>query len=65
MKTYMSQILGSEGLGTNILALLSASWAPGISTTFGSTIHRYFDFSDEHKIASLAATPAHTKRNVA
>jgi hypothetical protein len=65
MKPYMTTIIGYALLGAKILALLSASWAPSITTTYGNTIRRYFDFGDEHMLATLAATPAHTAQYVA
>jgi hypothetical protein len=65
MKPYMTIILGSDALGATTLALLSAAWEPSTSTTYGSTIRRYFEFYEEHQIAPLVATPAHMARYVA
>jgi hypothetical protein len=61
----MTKILGSDALGATTLALLSAAWAPNTSTTYGSTIRRYFNLCEEHRLAPLAATPAHMARYVA
>jgi hypothetical protein len=65
MKPYMTKNIGFDALGATTLALLFAAWAPSTSTTYGSTIRRYFDFSEEHSLAPLAATPAHMARYVA
>jgi hypothetical protein len=61
----MTKILGSDVLGAETLALLSATWAPNTATTYRSTIRRYFDFRDEHMLAPVAATPGHMARHVA
>jgi hypothetical protein len=61
----MARILGFDALGATTLALLSAAWAPSTTTTYGSTIRRYFDFCEEHRLAPLAAAPAHMARYVA
>jgi hypothetical protein len=53
MKLYMTKILGFDVLGAKILALVSATWALVTKATYDSTIHRYFDFCDEHKLAPL------------
>jgi site-specific recombinase XerD len=47
------------------LALLSATWAPSTTTTYGNTIRRYFDFREEQRLAPLAPTPANMARYVA
>ena len=60
----MARILGFDALGATTLALLSAAWAPSTATTYGSTIRRYFDLCNEHKLAPLSATPAHMARYV-
>jgi hypothetical protein len=59
MKPYMTKILGSDVLDASTLALLSATWAPNTTTTYGNTIPVYFDFCDEHIFALLATAPAH------
>jgi hypothetical protein len=64
MKPYMTKTLGSYVLGAKTLALLSTRWAPTTSATYGSTIRRYFDLCNEHKLAPLSATPAHMARYV-
>jgi hypothetical protein len=38
---------------------LSAAWALNTRVTYNNTIRRYFDFCEEHILASLAAIPAH------
>jgi hypothetical protein len=65
MKPYMTRMLGSDALSATTLALLSATWAPSKAATYGSTIRRYFDFCEEHRLAPLAATLAHMARYVA
>jgi hypothetical protein len=65
MKPYITRLLGSNVLGAKTLALLSATWAPNMATTYGSTIRRYFDLCKEHRLSPLVATPAHMARYVA
>jgi hypothetical protein len=65
MKPYMTKILDSNALGATSLALLSAAWVPSTSATYGSTIRRYSDLCEEHRLAALVATPAHMARYVA
>jgi hypothetical protein len=65
MKPYMTIILGFDALGATTLALLSAAWAPSKTTTHGITICHYFDLREEHRLAPLAATPAHMAYYVA
>jgi hypothetical protein len=66
MKPYVTKALGLDAsLGATTLALLSAAWAPITTSTYGGTIRRYFEFCEEHRLAPLAATPAHMARYVA
>jgi site-specific recombinase XerD len=65
MKPYITKVLSSDSLGATTLALLSAAWAPSTLATYGSTIRRYFDLCEEHRLAPLAATLAHMARYVA
>jgi hypothetical protein len=65
MKPYITKIIDFDVLGAKTPAVLSAAWAPSTSATYGRTIHRYFDFYDEHMLVVLAATPAHMVRYVA
>jgi hypothetical protein len=65
MKPYMTTILGYDALGATTQALLSVTCVPSTTSTYGSTIRRYFDFSEEHQLAQLAATPAYKARYVA
>jgi hypothetical protein len=44
---------------------LSVAWASSTAATYGNTIRRHFDFCEEHRLAPLAATPAHMARYVA
>jgi hypothetical protein len=65
IKTYIAKIIGSDVLVEKTLALRSAAWAPNITTTYGSTIRRYFNLCEEDRLAPLAPTPAHMARYVA
>jgi hypothetical protein len=66
MKPFMTRILDSGVLGPKTLALLSAAWAPPNTTaTYGNSTRRYFDLCEEHRLAPLAATPAHMARYIA
>jgi hypothetical protein len=62
VKSYITKIIGSTVLGAKTLALLSAAWTSITTTTHGRTIRRYVELCDEHRLAPLAATPAHLAR---
>jgi hypothetical protein len=63
MKPYMiNKILGSDVLGADILALISVAWAPITATAYGRALRGYFDFRDEHILASIPSPPAHMAR---
>jgi hypothetical protein len=62
MRPYMSGILAQDG--AHVLSILTTSWAPNISVTYGSVIQRYFGFCEDHQIAPLAGTSATMARFV-
>jgi hypothetical protein len=65
MKPYMTKTFPFDVPGAKTLALLSATWAPGTTLTYGNIMHHYFDLCDEYRLAPLAATPARMVRYVA
>jgi hypothetical protein len=64
MKPYTIKIIGPHVLGAKTLALSSAEWALGTTTTYGTIIRWYFDSCNEHILAPLVATLAHMVRYV-
>jgi hypothetical protein len=64
MRPYMSRTLGQDVLDVRTLSLVTITWAPNTSGTYGSTIQRYFEFCDEQELIPLAGDPAATARFV-